>query len=598
MSLGVKKKDISRLIKKELFYIVPIGAMIGIVLSIPGAMLLWNTLALSFGSTETRFTIGWSGIAFAVLFSILAYFIITIISNNYMKKANLIKLLRTASEIETVAFGKTLFGIIGIVCIPLGLISMTVGFDTSHPVLKQFFKLGLILDILGIYFFATQVSTIGAIVQKISKRIYFKNIVFFNLIKLKGRQFALSLFIGTALIAVGLSSSFFTLGNVIGSSEAVKNSNYDFGYLQTLDCKELGERDIKKLASRHSLHILQYKELEGIFLATYDLITDFSPDWYWNEDAPFVSESSFNHFFDESIKVPQGKYIIAVSYNLETDFQNEMLRPRFKIKFFTPDKEEVKITADKTIEIKNKMFGGSEVFRSMVRVLNDSDFNRLQEKIDSSFQFKYKTFNVDPYNKSIQFSNDFFDEYLKVHNHTFPKWFSLRGSDRINGKEIIEEKIMQMNSEIKRNLGNLPYSRIDLQVNGMQDSIVYMLVFGIIAFSCFAASGFIIGIKILGSVWEEKLFYRNLSFLGCKGKYIKSMISKQVRLLYVFPNILASIIMLYLYSSVFKAAMVYHDKVIFASCILVAVIIGLSILMSMLISNKIHKECMKFIQIN
>lgn len=598
MSLGVKKKDISRLIKKELFYIIPTGAILGMLLSIPCAMLLWYVLAFAFDSEKIHFTIGWSGIAFSVLFSILVYFMINILTNYYLKKVNVIKLLRTASEIEAVAFGNTLFGIIGILCIPLGLIAMAIGFDTSHPILKHFFKIGIILDILGIYFFSTQVSTIGAIVQRINKRIYFTNIIFFNLIKLKGRQFALSLFIGTALIAAGLSSAFFTLGNVIGSFEAVKNSKYDFGYLQTLDCKELGKSDLEALALRNNHHILQYKELEGIMLATYKLMTDFSPDWNWDEDAPFVSESSFNQFFEENIRVPQDKYVIAVTTNLETDFQNEMLRPRFQIKFFTADKKEVTISPDQSIEIYNKMFGGSEVFRGMVRVLNDRDYQNLQGKVDASFKFKYKTFNIDNYNKSIQFSNDFFNAYLKVHNYTFPKWFSLRGSDRINGRVTLEEKITQMSSEVKRNWGNMPYSRIDLQANGIEDSIIYILVFGIIALSCLVASGFIIGIKILSSVWEEKLFYKNLNFLGCKGKYIKSMINKQVRLLYVFPNILASIIILNLYTSAFKNSMVYHDKVIFASYVIVFINIGLSYIMSMLIGKKIHKECMKFIQIS
>ncbi len=106
MSLGIKKKDISRLIKKELLYIVPLGAILGIVLSIPCSIILWNSLAFFFDSQETRFIVGWSGIIFAVLFSILSYLVIKIITNIYLKKVNLIKLLKSTSEIESVAFGK------------------------------------------------------------------------------------------------------------------------------------------------------------------------------------------------------------------------------------------------------------------------------------------------------------------------------------------------------------------------------------------------------------------------------------------------------------------------------------------------------------
>lgn len=597
MSLGVKKKDISRLIKKELFYIVPLGGIIGIVLSIPCSMLLWNSMAFFFDNQESRFIIGWSGIIFAVLFSILSYLVIRIITNTYLKKVNLIKLLKSASEIESVALGKTIFGIIGLICIPIGVISIVIGSGTSHPILRRFFTIGLILDIIGIYLFSTQVSTFGAIVKKFSKKRYFKNIVFFNLLKLKGKQFVLSLFIGTILTAVGLSSLFFNLGPVIENFETLKNAKYDFGYLQTLDSKELGKNDIEKLASRYDLNILQYKELDGLILVPYDLLTDLSPEWCWSEDTPFVSESSFNRFFDENLKVPQGKYVIAVNYNKSTDFLNELLRPRYINKFFTADKKEIKITAEKTIEIKNKMFD-SDFFKGIVRVLNDSDYNKIQGNIDTSYKFKYKTFNVDKYDTSIKFSDDFYNEYLTIHNYRFPESFSYRGSNNINGIITLEKEVTQINPDVKRNWELMPYSRIDRQINGVGDAVVYFLVFGIISLSCFVASGLIIGIKILSSIWEEKSLFRNISFLGCKTKYIKSVISKQVRLLYVFPNILAAIIILSLYTSNYKDSMVYQDKAIFTSYAIALIIISFSIIMSIIISKKVHKECMKFIQIN
>lgn len=597
MSIGVKKKDIFRLIKKELFLIVSLGAITGIILSIPCSILLWNSLAFFFNNEESRFIIGWPGIIFAVSFSIFSYLVIKMITNSYLKKVNLIKLLKSTSEIESAAFGKAIFGIVGLICIPLGLISIFVGSGTSHPILRRFFTIGLILDIIGIYFFSTQVSTFGSIVKKLSKKRYYKNIVFFNLLKLKGKQFALSLFIGTILTAVGLFSLFYNVGPVIENFEMLKNAKYDFGYLQTLDSKELNKNDIEKLASRHGINILKYKELDGLILVPYEQLTDFSSEWYWSEDTPFISESSFNKFFDEDLKVQQGKYVIAVNYNKSTDFLNELLRSRYKKRFFTSGQKEIKMTAEKTIEIKNKMFD-SDFFKGVVRVLNDSDYNNLQSNIDTSYQFKYRAFNVDKYDTSIKFSNDFYNEYLKVHNYKFSNSFSYRGSGEINNNKALEEKIMQINPHIKRNWVLMPYSRIDKQINGIGDAVVYFLVFGIISLSCFVASSLIIGTKILSSIWEEKLLFRNISFLGYKTISIKSIISKQVRLLYVFPNILAAIIILGIYTFSFKNSMVYQDKIIFYSYAITLLIISFSMIISIIISKNIHKECMKFIQIN
>ena len=592
MSLGVKKKDIFRLLKKEISLIVPLGAITGIILSIPCSILLWNSLAFFFENEESKFIIGWHGIFFAVLFAMFSYLIIKVITNSFIKKANLIKLLKMTSEIESVAFGKNLFGVIGLICIPLGLIAIVIGSGTSHPILRHFFSIGLILDIIGIYFFTTQVSTFGSIVKRISKKRYYSNIVFFNLLKLKGKQFALSLFIGTILTAIGLYSLFFQLGPTIESFETLKNGEYDFGYLQTGDSKELGKNDIAKLASQYDLNILQYKEVEGIILVPYVLLTDLSPEWFWSEDTAFISESSFNNFFNENLEVTQGRYVIVVSYNKSTDFLNELLRPRSTMKFFTTDNKEIHITAEKTIEIKSKMFALG-YFMGVIRVLDDSDYNKLKSSINANFKFTYKTFNVDKFDSSIMFSNDFYNEYLKAHDYKFPESFSYRGSNNINGIITLEEEIMQINADVKRNWTLMPYSRIDKQINGVGDTIVYFLVFGIISFSCFVASALVIGTKILSSIWEEKSLFRNISLLGCKPKYIKSIISKQVRLLYVFPNMLAAIIVLSIYISNYIDSIVYLEKVIFTSYKLTLIIISFSVLISIIISRKIHKECLK-----
>lgn len=598
LSLGIKKRDISRLIKKELLYLVILGMMIGIILSIPGAIFSWNALAFFFHNEESKFIIGWTGIIMGLVFSLFSYFILRFITGKYIKKVDIIKILHSTSENEIVVLGKPILGMTGWFCIPIGIIFMFLGLETSHPIIKHLFEIGLIVNIIGIYLFSTQISTLGSVFKKYNKNRYFRNIVFFNLLKLKGKQFVLSLFIGTILTAIGLFSLFLNVGPAIESFETIKNAQYDFGYLQVLTSKQLDESNIEKLAAKNGLNVLNYQELDGFFLTPYNLLTDLSPDWYWSEDAPFISETTFNNIFNENIEVLQGKYVIAVNYNKLTDFSNETLRPRYNMKFFNAsNNQEIKITADKTIEINEKMVN-SELFKGMMSVLDDSDYNEIDKEIDTKYKFKYKSFNVDKFDESLEFSNELFDEYLKIHNYQFPQHFSTRGLDQINAAVITEKEIEKITPEVKRNWALMPYSRIDKQVNQVDDGVVYILVFGIVSLFCFVASGLIIGIKILSSMWEEKRLFKNLSFLGCKKDYIKSIIRKQVFLLYVFPNILASIIILSLYTIVYKADMLYSDKIIFISYGITLLIIGFSILMAIIISNKIQKKCINFINGN
>ncbi|MEN8905519.1 MAG: ABC transporter permease [Clostridiales bacterium] len=595
MSLGVRKKYISKLLKKELFYIMTIGSITGIIFAIPISTILWNILALLFENKETKFSIGFKGIIVGFIFSIAAYYIMNIITKRYVYKVNLIQILKTTSTIEKVNFGTPFLGAVGFILIPLGIIGIFIGSGTSNPILNDLDMIGLVFCIIGIYLFSTQVATIGRIVNAIRNESYFKNIIFFNLLKLKGKQFALSLFIGTILTAAGLYSLLFMVAPTIEQGENLKNAKYDFGYIQVSEKNALNEDDIVDLANKESLKVLDFKDLEGFFLTPYEKLSDLSNEWFWAEDKPFISESSFKKFFNRDLDVTPGKYVLATGYSMITSSNNELIRPRFKIKFFNTNKKEFNLKAEKTIELKNNILPSD--FLGIIRVLDDSDYEKIKTDIKNDYSFKYKTFNVDKLNESLNFSNKFFDKYLEVNNYKFVQSFHYRGLQQISGEKIVYEDIKKLNPDIKREWSLMPYSRIDQQINGRSDAAVYFLVFGIISLACILASSLIIGIKILNSMWEEKVLFKNISFLGCKKDYIKSIVIKQVMLLYFFPNLLASLIILSIYTSGVKNHMVYFNKILVGSYLIVLFVMTISIIVSLIISRKISKECIHFTKI-
>lgn len=125
ISLGIKRDNIKKIIIKEQNIIILISSIIGLVLSIPIAWLSFSLLTLIVKTDETAFTVGWTGLVIASLFSIIVMLFIRVFTSKHIKKLEVIKILKIDEEIEHVKGDNYILRLLGFIMIPIGIILNT-----------------------------------------------------------------------------------------------------------------------------------------------------------------------------------------------------------------------------------------------------------------------------------------------------------------------------------------------------------------------------------------------------------------------------------------------------------------------------------------
>ena len=112
----------------------------------------------------------------------------------------MIKILHSSSENEEVKGAKPILGLLGLFAIPMGVILFNI--TAVIDGLKTISMLFLVISLIGGYLLTVQITTIGTLVKRFFPKAYRKNILFYNLVRQKGNQYTLSLFVSSLLIAL------------------------------------------------------------------------------------------------------------------------------------------------------------------------------------------------------------------------------------------------------------------------------------------------------------------------------------------------------------------------------------------------------------
>ena len=118
-----------------------------------------------------------------------------------LSKADVIKILHSSSENEEVKGAKPILGLLGLFAIPMGVILFNI--TAVIDGLKTISMLFLVISLIGGYLFdSADYNDWNTGKTLFSKSTYRKNILFYNLVRQKGNQYTLSLFVSSLLIAL------------------------------------------------------------------------------------------------------------------------------------------------------------------------------------------------------------------------------------------------------------------------------------------------------------------------------------------------------------------------------------------------------------
>ncbi|MBU3128264.1 FtsX-like permease family protein [Clostridium tagluense] len=591
ISLGIRRKNVRKIVMKELNIIFLTATLLGLLFSILISWLSWTVLTLFLKTEETAFSIGWTGMDIAILFSALCMIITRVLASRYIKKIDIIKILKAEEQVENVKGDSFVLGLIGAVMIPVGIILCT----SSN---KLYF---LIASLVGLYLFIVQITSIGTLFKKISPSYYYKNIVFFNLIKSKGKQYTLPLFVSTILIGVGIFGiAFSSVPMISGILSTIYVDPYDYMVKVGFQQENFNESDIKKLAIDNNVKLKDFKKFDTIILGEF-----FKK---YNEWAPinFVSEETVYNLTGKNFDIEPGSYINIISGDENSDLSKPNAQPIGPITLLNPTTKKEFTLNNKGIKFIDKIMNQDTAFeRKDFYVIDTVLFNKLRSEMKEEYIFKTYIFNTPNWRETGVFSNALFNSIIKSSGG---KWCTNYSTgvvfDRIRKQAPNEpvnyeyKEYKETNFEANRDWKFTPYSRYHIVNSGISDFAVYLLLTLYISIIAIVSGVMTIGLKILNTMWQDKPVYKNITFLGVRKTKIKSIISMQVALIYFVPVILGTIITLFLFKSIMNAELRAFSNVSFLFACGLSLVVGLiQVGLFFVIRKQAIKECVNFIDV-
>lgn len=431
---------------------------------------------------------------------------------------DIIKILKISSENENIKFANPTLGLLGLIGIPAGFILFNIC-ESRNDFFGQISILFLGCSLICLYFLTSEITAIGSFFKEHATRIYRKNLFFFNLVRQKGRQYTLALFVSTILIAVAIFGIGFIGAGFLEGYYQIKEDPYDFSLLTSFEQEKIDREEIERFAGRHEIKLQSFVELDVLLIGR-----EFQYDYNTTEwSGQYVtSASSFQSLGQTSIQVPIGSCLFYVNMSdgpsLGTILDDKALfyNPTTKQEFSLPIKDKIIGTS-----LMNKSGAIYDLF-----VLNDSDYKQLKDSVNHRYQLKYYLFNASDATSAVAFHEELLQEVVEASGgRILDNFFDspVRELMIAEGKKVSADDyyINYKGNELYagRWWSMYPFARECALEFQLETGAVYFLIMIFIAVIAFVSAVMVIGLKILGTIWQDEESYQKAvnypTILGC-----------------------------------------------------------------------------------
>lgn len=529
LSLGLPPKSVGRIQNQQLDITFLIGGAAGLVLTVPLSSGIWSLLSLFISYTDGAFHVGWEELLIAGGLWILAWIILRIKNTVHIARLDVIKILRSLSECEEVKGSHPALGIVGLIAVPLGLILFNI--TAIIYWLKSFSVLFLGVSVIGMYILTAQITSMGSIIKHFFPNAYRKSILFYNLVRQKGNQYTLSLFVSSLLITLTVFSICFNGGMFLELYYLIKEEPYDYAVLVGELGENLDESNIRSFAEESGISLNEWHSLDMLLLGREHQYMDASRNEWSSEIV--VNVSNFNALSGMNLSVPDDGYV----YFQDSDDSMFQTCSEDKGMFYNPCIQE-NFTLQR-IELVSKESVLNETAKiNSFAVVSDNTFYRISDTLTPSYKMTYYLFHGSNAENSSEFQKRLLAEIVAINNgKIFVNWQDQVIKDKMEGYKDIYIPYEGNELYAARWWEFYPYAKqteLDVQ---MEAGAVYLILIFFIAIISFVSATMIMGLKIAGTIMQDIESYKRAMYLGLKENDLKKIIRKQIGLIYFFPVI-------------------------------------------------------------
>lgn len=538
LSLGISKNNLSKILRKEISVICGISSVIGIIISYPLSKLVWGIMTLLIKTTETILTVSVYGYFIGMGFSILIFILLLYRVNSFIKKVTILNILKSSETVEDVQSLKPYTIFIGIILIPLGIVLMDL-FLRLNGIFPLIGVLSFLLTPLGIYIISLRIPFVGERKKKRNPKKYYKNILFYNLIKLKGKQYVNTIFITSLILGISTFAFTFILSQIISVNETAKNMNADYTFTYKENLTNISNEDVENLSKKYNIKIENLKEFESLILIKDDSV--FNPKTSETEyekiaaDVNVISLSTYEKISNEKLNLSKDDFSVVYHDLHHIPLVNEIILTNPSTKTSYPLKFQSKIEL-------NILDGLS----SVLYIINDDLYGEIKSSINNNQILKTAIFNSPNWKNEYDFAKELKNLIIEntdssANDHKFCNHTAndLKGIPCTH--EDMHVELTTDNYEVSRWWKYAPSFKVLLKNDSIFTYSIYIFLFIFISVLGFLSSSIILYIKSISNLWTDKQMYLKATYLGMKRKSLIKIIKRQQRLLFIIPTLIGTL---------------------------------------------------------
>lgn len=535
LSLGIDRLSVQKIITKEFTVLFQLAALLGLLLSVPLAYLCWSLLNAFLRTQETAFTIGWMGLVVSLAFSFISWLILRMVNRKYIQTVDILKILKSSDENEKAKNGSAFRLFLGCVFVPAGIVAFFTLQNIGGVLCTVLAFIGLAITVWGVYLLIIQLASIGDILKRYHVQVYYKNIVFYNLLKQKIQQYTRSIFVATLLITFTIFGIGFIAAGFVDGYNVALNEPYDYTISTTADKREMTEERIYGIAEDSKAEIMKIIRIDSLLLGVENTYKDGSTDW---SSRIVISQSNFNHISGLNIVVPEG------SYTLYYDSSMQYKKNAFggdKSLFYNPTtKEETYFVQNEPVCV-DRLFNSRSFFSSFL-ILNDNDYTEMSFALENEYKATSFLLNVKDWKNTAVFQENILQAVISDNNgEIFTNWHNSATFDKTGSKA--EYLSFDGNeTRIARVWALYPLSKLSSATTQFEAFATYLMLMLFIAIVAFVSSIMVVGLKLISTIWDDAAVYENLRRLGMKQRNIRGLITKQMVFVYFVPTVIGCLV--------------------------------------------------------
>lgn len=535
LSLGIDRLSVQKIITKEFTVLFQLAALLGLLLSVPLAYLCWSLLNAFLRTQETAFTIGWMGLVVSLAFAFVSWLILRMVNRKYIQTVDILKILKSSDENEKAKNGSAFRLFLGCVFVPAGIVAFFTLQNIGGVLCTVLAFIGLAITVWGVYLLIIQLASIGDILKRYHVQTYYKNIVFYNLLKQKIQQYTRSIFVATLLITFTIFGIGFIAAGFVDGYNVALNEPYDYTISTTADKREMTEERIYGIAEDSNAEIMKIIRIDSLLLGVENTYKDGSTDW---SSRSVISQSNFNQISGLNIVVPEG------SYTLYYDSSMQYKKNAFwgdKSLFYNPTtKEETYFMQNEPVCV-DRLFNSRSFFSSFL-ILNDNDYTEMSFSLENEYKATSFLLNVKDWKNTVAFQENILQAVISDNNgEIFTNWHNSATFDKTESEA--EYLSFEGNeTRIARVWALYPLSKLSSATTQFEAFATYLMLMLFIAIVAFVSSIMVVGLKLISTIWDDAAVYENLRRLGMKQRNIRRLITKQMIFVYFVPTIIGCVI--------------------------------------------------------